>query len=149
MITPEDLRKLKDQLAADEGTRTRPYKDHRGNLTIGIGHNLDAKPLSARAIQTIFEDDVADAMADLDRFLPWWHQLNAPRQRALINMAFQLGIGSVHYHTGLLAFERLLSALRLEDWTGAYRETLDSTYAKQTPERAKRIAEVFRTGEDA
>lgn len=146
MISTEDLLALKRDLTADEGVRLLPYNDSKGILTLGVGHNL-SKPISMRAAQTILEDDIADTLMDLDRYVPWWQQLDHVRQRALINMCFQLGIGSVSRHTGLLAFERLLTSLRLEDWTGAYRETLDSQYAREVPVRAARIANAFLTGD--
>lgn len=140
MILTEDLLALKQELIRDEGIRLRPYHDSKGILTIGVGHNLEAKPISARAANVILEDDIADVVADLDRSVPWWHRLDHIRQRAIINMCFQMGI------TGLLKFERLLAALRTEDWTGAYRETLDSKYALEVPERAARVANAFLHG---
>lgn len=146
MISSEDLLALKRDLTLDEGVRLLPYKDSKGILTLGVGHNL-VKPISMRAAQVILEDDIADTLIDLDRYVPWWQQLDHVRQRALINMCFQMGIGSAHDHTGLLAFERLLAALRTGDWTGAYRETLDSQYAREVPTRAKRIATAFLNGD--
>lgn len=147
MISTEDLLAVKKDLTSDEGMRLRPYHDTKGYLTIGVGHNLDVKGISVRAAQVILEDDIADTLVDLDRYVPWWHQLDHVRQRALINMCFQLGIGSVREHTGLLAFERLLAALRSGDWTGAYRETLDSQYGREVPERADRVANAFLKGD--
>lgn len=43
--------------------KATPYSGSLGAQTIGIGHNLH-KPLSERARQVIFEDDVADARND-------------------------------------------------------------------------------------
>src|SRR5574337_780761 len=40
---------IQAQLRRDEGYRVWPYKDTRGNLTWGIGHNLTAAPLCQEA----------------------------------------------------------------------------------------------------
>src|SRR6185312_8317915 len=45
-------------LRRHEGVRASPYRDVEGNLTIGVGHNLDCVPLSARAIDLILDDDI-------------------------------------------------------------------------------------------
>src|SRR5690349_23604373 len=58
-----------EQLERDEAKRNRPYRDSVGKLTIGVGHNLDDKPISDRAVRVILEDDVADARRDLQTAL--------------------------------------------------------------------------------
>jgi hypothetical protein len=40
----------------------------------------------------------------------------------------------------------MLSAMGVGEWKRAYDECLDSDYAKQTPIRAKRIANTIKTG---
>jgi lysozyme len=52
---------LKVQLAVDEGRKAKMYLDTVGKWTIGVGHNLSDKPISQRAIDVIFEDDIGDA----------------------------------------------------------------------------------------
>jgi lysozyme len=75
-MTEESLKELRAQLYVDEGLRLKPYRDTVGHLTIGIGHNLDAKPISNRAADVILEDDIADVLKDLDRAIPLWRQLD-------------------------------------------------------------------------
>lgn len=123
-----------EQLVRDEGEVLKPYRDSRGFLTIGVGHNLDAKGISRRAVRLILEDDVADAMADLQRALPWCEQLDDARRGVLINMTFNMGIG------GLLTFKRFLAHMKAGEWAAAAREILESEYAKQVGSRAKRMA---------
>src|SRR5690349_7302499 len=100
-----------EQLERDEAKRNRPYRDSVGKLTIGVGHNLDDKPISDRAVRVILEDDVADARADLYAHLPWTKTLSEPRQAALLNMCFNMGIG------GLLTFKNALAAMKAGNWT--------------------------------
>ncbi|WP_414717526.1 hypothetical protein [Steroidobacter sp.] len=56
-------------------------------------------------------------------------------------MAYQLGTN------GVTNFKRMCAALRIRDYSAAAIEMLDSTWAKQTPARAKRMAEIMRTEE--
>jgi lysozyme len=58
-------------------------------------------------------------------------------QRALANMVYQLGV------RGLLGFRNMLSALRAGDRLAAADHCLDSEYARQTPERALRVAHLL------
>jgi lysozyme len=118
-----------------------PYKCSMGRLTIGVGHNLDCKPISRRAAEVILEDDIRDATAEVDQYLPWAASLDTARRASLINLCFNLGIN------GLLKFVKFLKALELGDYTGASFELRDSLYAKQVPDRAWRVSEQIRTGE--
>ena len=54
-------------------------------------------------------------------------------------MAFQLGID------GLLKFKNTLNLIEAGDYETASKEMLNSLWAKQTPERAKRLSEQIRT----
>ena len=57
-----------------------------------------------------------------------------------MNMSYQLGI------SGLYEFKKMWKALGEKDYKNASLECLDSVWAVQTKSRAKRIAEVIRTG---
>lgn len=135
---PVDLSSVYKTLRADEGERLSPYRCTEGFLTLGVGHNLDAKPISKRASQVILEDDVADVLAELDRALPWWRGLPTRRAEALVHMGFQLGV------PGLVKFRKMLAALRAGDGVEAEKQALDSLWANQTPARARRIAAMLR-----
>jgi lysozyme len=97
---------LYEQLTRDEGEKLKMYKDSRGILTIGIGHNLEAKAISKRASQVIFEDDVNDAKRELAEKLPWTSNLDDARLGVLINMTFNMGV------RGLMAFEKMLAHVK-------------------------------------
>lgn len=135
---PVDLSSIYTTLRADEGERLSPYRCTEGFLTVGVGHNLDAKPISKRASQVILEDDVADVLAELDRALPWWRGLPARRGEALVYMGFQLGV------PGLVKFRKMLAALQAGDGVEAQKQALDSRWADQTPARARRIAAMLK-----
>lgn len=132
---------LRDDLIRDEGFVPYAYKDTLGYLTIGVGFLVD-KDKGGRMpdkVRDVWLDHlIAEHAQQLDKQLPWWRGRPQSVQDALQNMVYQLGIG------GLLKFGKMLSCLHAGDWEGAKREGLDSTWAKQTPERAKRVTEMFR-----
>lgn len=135
-----DLATLKAELRRDEGVRLKPYRDAVGKLTIGVGRNLDDVGITAAEAGLLLDADVARAAADLDRALPWWRRLTEARQRALLNMAFNLGLPR------LLGFEGMLAALAAGDPVRAAAEALDSRWARQVGERAQRVARMIREG---
>ena len=126
-------------LLKDEGLRKKPYKDSKGNLTICIGHHLD-KPISSRAVEAIFEDDLQDAIDDLDRVYPWWRELSLNRRRALANMCFQMGLPKFS------GFKKMLAAMQDGDFFKAAMEARDSDWAKQTAPRAQKISYMIEDG---
>lgn len=134
---------LKADLMRDEGLRRSTYKCTAGVLTIGYGHTS-----GVREGQTCTQDqavawlrqDIASAVADLDRSLPWWRKLPPGPARGLANMAFNIGINR------LLGFKRMLQALSVQNWAMAANEALNSKWADQVGNRAGRIANLFRGG---
>lgn len=152
-----NLDKLKTELIRDEGIRTSAYLDTEGFLTIGVGRNLDACPLTPAEIAVVGHDargkpisrgnaayllgnDLARTFADIDRALPWWKTMDEVRRRALANMAFNLGI------TRLLKFKETLGWLKQGHYVAAAGAMLDSKWAVQVGDRAKRLSEMIRTG---
>lgn len=138
-----NLNKLKADLEQDEGRRARVYRDTAGLLTIGIGHNLSAKPITDAVIDRMYEDDLDEVIAGLDRALPWWSSQPEPAQRALANLCFNMGIG------GLLKFKRTLTALKEGRYADAAEYVAESLWAKQVqPSRVARIQRLMREGWD-
>lgn len=107
-------------LMADEGLELKMYKDTKGHYTIGVGHNLDAKPISKRAAIVIFEDDMADCDMQLRNNLSFYDSLSPVRQYVLLNMCYNLGI------KGLMGFSKTLFKMKIKDYKGAAMEMLDS-----------------------
>ena len=88
----------------------------------------------------LFDNDVAETVRDLDARLPWWRRLSAARQRVLLNMCFNLGIG------GLLEFRRSLAAMERGDFETAARQMKASKWATQVGDRADRLTALMRSG---
>lgn len=132
-----------EQLKRDEGVRPTVYRCTAGYLTVGVGHNLEAKPLSERAIRVIFEDDLKDAEADAIAVFgsDTFRSLDDARKAVLVNMAFNLG------RDRLSGFKNFIAAVKARDWSNAAYHMLDSLWARQVGQRAWRLSEQMRTGE--
>lgn len=126
-------------LVRDEGRRYKPYRDTEGYLTVGVGRNLDARGLSDDEIDLMLSNDLKWVIHDLDRNLPWWRDMPSSKQRALANMAFNLG------YPRLSGFKKMLAALKDGDWNEAATQALDSRWARQVGARAERIAALIRS----
>jgi lysozyme len=142
-MTPDSINELRSQLEVDEDKRYKPYRCSKGALTIGIGHNLDAKPISEAAVQQIFNDDFNDVIHDLNTKLPWWKNLDEVRQQVLANMCFNLGISK------LLKFKDTLEHLRTGHFALAADAMVNSLWYKQVGMRSRRLVAMMRTGEQA
>ncbi len=134
--------RLIEQLKLHEGVRDRPYKDSVGKLTIGVGRNLTDKGLKPKEIEYLLMNDIMECIDDLNKYLPWWRQLNEVRQRVLMDMSFNLGIG------GLLGFKNTLAFIQSGDYEQASQNMLSSKWAGQVGQRARRLSEMMRTGQD-
>ena len=135
---------LMRQLVGYEGVRKTAYRDHLGYLTIGVGRLIDdRKPgagLRGHEIDYLLRSDIDERIEELTRRLPWFQDLDDARKGVLLNMAFQMGVD------GLLGFRNTLAMVERGDYEVASKGMLNSLWAEQTPERAKRMSEQMRTG---
>jgi lysozyme len=134
---------LARQLEADEGVIPHAYQDHLGYWTIGVGRLIDKRKgggLRSEEISFLLHNDIDDRIDALTRRLPWFQDLDDARKGVLLNMAFQMGTD------GLLAFKTTLELVRTGKYENAAHAMLQSLWAKQTPARAKRLAEQMRSG---
>lgn len=129
---------LRRDLRRDEGVRLKPYYCTAGKLSIGAGRNLDDAGITEAEAVILLENDIAKVKLRLDQSVPFWRTLPEPAARGLCNMCYQLGIG------GLLKFKQTLALLEIGDYNSAADEALNSLWAKQCPERAMRVTDLFR-----
>jgi len=132
---------LAEQLVRDEGLALKPYTDTVGKLTIGVGRNLTDVGISKQEALDLLSADIARVQTDLARALVWTLKLDTVRRAVLLNMTFNMGIG------GLLGFVRFLDRVRAGDYEQAAVEMLDSKWAGQVGDRAKRLAQQMQSGE--
>ncbi len=143
-----DKAALRNELIRDEGKRVVPYKDSLGYWTVGIGHLLQGeekvKILNKGAISEdecyrLFEGDIARAEETLDQVYPKWRRFDDVRQRAVLNLAFNLG-------NRLANFKNFLSAMAAKDYHAAGEALRQSKWFTQVKGRAPRIIFMIETG---
>jgi lysozyme len=136
-------------LEIEEGATGVPYDDddgiqiraQKGNTTIGVGRNLDAKPLKVDEIIYLLDNDINDAVEDCKAVLGEWtyRALGEVHQYAMINMAFTLG------RARMAKFKKMIDAIKIRAFRVAADEVIDSLWAKQAPNRVHRVAEMLRS----
>lgn len=134
---------LTKQLRRDEGEVLHVYPDTLGYLTIGVGRLLDKRKgggITPEESAYLLSNDIDRKQADVLRAIPWAISLDDARLGVLVNMAFQMGID------GLLQFKNTLEMVQNGDYDGAAEGMLESLWAKQTPERARRLSDQMRSG---
>lgn len=139
-MTPEGRQKLKNLLVAHESYRQFVYTDSTGHLTIGIGRNLSDRGVSTTEALQLLDDDILYFSSKLNHLLNFFSKLSEPRQIALIDMCFNLGV------QGLLQFTQMMLALEAGNYDQAADEMLNSKWAQQVGERATTLATIMRTG---
>lgn len=139
-------------LTYEEGYREKPYIDTEGYPTVGCGIKIGPKGNSINSytftvprkvgdvwLQT-FVDSVISQCNTNPLIYAALKQCNPARADILYSMAFQMGIN------GLAGFKNTLVMISNGNFTGGSSGMLQSLWAKQTPKRAQRHAEVMRTG---
>lgn len=122
-------------LRRDEGVRDKPYKDSRGFLTIGVGHNLDAEGLCQEAIDAQLIYDINKKLRELDQKIPWWRDHPEDVQRVIVNLAFNLGV------PGLLKWPLFLLQIKTKLYKKAASNIrANRIYVSQVGQRAERLA---------
>lgn len=138
------VEQIEAHLVAEENEVLHAYEDHLGFLTIGVGRLIDKRRgggITREESRYLLRNDIYRLAADVRARFPWYHILDDVRQTVLLCMAFQLGVN------GVANFKKMVTALMARDYSAAASEMLDSTWAKkQTPARAKRLAEIMRSG---
>ncbi len=128
---------LTEDLKSDEGWRPFAYQDHLGFWTIGWGFLIDQRrggEIPVPIAEAWLTYAATERWNQLVSRLPWLNEQPEDVQRALGNMAYQLGVG------GVRRFKNMLKALKDGDREAAAVAALDSKWAKQTPKRARRVA---------
>ena len=160
---------IEEQLILHEGLRLEVYKCPADYWTVGVGRNLEGKPLTKGEQEYILgcsglepeqviailrecgiskddalfllANDIEDAIKDLSNF-DWFEGLDPVRKKVVIDMRYNLG------PTRFRQFKRMIAALAAGDYTAAAAEMVDSKWYRQVMTRGWRLAQMMRKGED-
>jgi lysozyme len=125
-------------IKTDEGLKLFPYNCSEGFLTIGYGRNIEINGISKEEAEYLLNNDIREAEAKASILVDYFDGLSDDRKIVLVSMAFQMGA------TGLSKFKQMLTAIDNKDFDKAAAEMLNSKWAKQTPERAKRLSKMMK-----
>jgi len=145
VIDPTLLGWLKRDLIRDEGKRRIAYRDTLGYWTIGVGRLIDERQgggLSDDEIDLLLTNDIHRAYVAACTF-DWFAGLDPMRQRAIVNLLFNLG------PTRFRGFTKTIAALDAGNFTAAADHLQDSLWYRQVGARADRLIALMRIGPPA
>ena len=140
-----ELEILKKELIEDEGVKYEVYLDHLGYKTFGIGHLCKAtdpendfdvgQEVSKERVDECFSKDIDKVIEDCIVLYDDFYTLPDEAQLIIANMMFNLG------RPRLSNFVRMRKAVNEHNWQEAKIQMLDSKWARQVPNRAKRLSD--------
>lgn len=143
-MTDADRAALAHDLRVAEGDggkpRLRAYRDSVGVWTIGYGVNLQELTIDYATAEAWLDNTITACERECERF-PWFAVLDPVRQRAVMELVYNLGMPR------LLGFTHMLRAFARRDFARAAAELMDSRWAQQVgPRRAERLKHMVEQG---
>ena len=129
---------LIDNLKESEGFRARVYKCTEDYDTIGYGFAIKDLVMDEDIATMILERKVGDLKLRVHNKFPFITDLPEKVQDVVIEMCYQMGL------SGFSKFKKTIQFLRLNEFENAAIEMLDSRWAKQTPNRAKKLSDIVK-----
>ncbi len=145
-------------IKSNEGYKTKAYRDPAGNLSIGIGFNLDRpvaktllknmgisykavrqrqRSLNDSEIKYLFKHDVNVAINSAKQFVSNFNNLPYEAKIVLIDMAYNIG------PNGLNMFQELKNALENFNFKQAAREMESSKWYSQVKSRGEKLVDII------
>ena len=128
---------LLEAVKLSEGFRDRVYKCTEGHDTIGYGFAIKDLVMDEDIAEMILRRKLDLLIDRVNKRFKWVSELPVEAQDVIYEMCFQLGI------TGVSKFKKTLAYLENFEYKMASKEMLDSKWARQTPNRAKRLSDII------
>lgn len=135
-----------NEIKANEGFMSEIYQCTAGKDTIGYGFLVSAltkdelalnggkiSPMSRENADKILNLKLKKLEANVFKTFDWLENAPIKVQECVIEMCYQMGVGSVK------KFANTLHYMRTAQYQKAYENGLKSLWAKQTPKRAKKV----------
>ena len=129
-----DFKALIERIGVNEGFRSKPYQCSEGVWTIGHGLTWLTEGESLHILTGRIQQLHLKLLDDLD----WYKDMPPEIQGVIIEMCYQMGFA------GFCKFKKAIAKMQEKKRKGAADEMLDSLWAKQTPSRANRLADIVR-----
>ena len=133
------VRNLIENIKESEGFVEHVYDDSLGIPTIGFGFAIKDLILDEDIASEILVRKVEKLAKRVEAKFDWFNEANDDIKEVVIEMCYQLGLG------GFSKFKKTISYLESKDYKSASVEMLDSKWATQTPNRAKKLSEVVKS----
>ena len=132
-----NLEDLKNEIKKEEGYRLEVYIDTEGFPTGGYGHKIidgEKIPTTKEGWEELFEKDFSRACEGAMNICGDWN-IKDEAKAIIIHMVYQMG------EAGVCKFKRALSHLKKSEYKYCAGEMMNSRWANQTPNRAKRLSD--------
>ena len=140
-----DIQKLTDQLIRHAGMKLQLYKCPANKWTIGVGRNLEDRGVTEEEARFLLSNDISISVDELQRTFNWFHLLDDTRQRAIVDLHFNLGLNRLKTFKKTIGLIEEAIEGRVE-WSQVSSELLDSKWSTQVGQRAEQIADMMRLG---
>lgn len=145
---------LKEMLKRHEGEKLKVYLCPAGHPTIGVGWNMDARPLprdiaaylfkygriTSEMSDTLLDISIASARAACLKLYPKFGTFGETRQNALIDFVFNVGEGTA------ATFKNTNAAINAGRWGEAADNLKKSKWHKQVGTRAEELENMIKEG---
>jgi len=129
---------LIDNIKKSEGFRSTVYKCTEGHDTIGYGFAIKDLVLTEHIATRILNAKLVELKLRVQQKFPFIVDLPDEVQNVVIEMCYQMGV------SGFSKFKKTISLLESKEFLSASKEMLDSRWAKQTPNRAKKLSDIVK-----
>ena len=133
------MKDLLKRIKHHEGFRKSVYQCTEGYDTIGYGFAIKDLEMDEDIAEEILMRKVEKLIKRVRSKFDWLDSVPHEVQGVLVEMSYQMGL------SGVSKFKKALHAMQMFQWKLAATELLDSRWAKQTPNRAKKLSDIIRS----
>jgi hypothetical protein len=130
-MTPADFALTLASIKEHEGFSPKPVPDTDDTLQVGYGLNLTTDGLTEPEANWLAQSKMTERIAQLTAAWPTFATCDGPRQRFVLELAYQCGTA------GALGFKDTLHAIAVRNYPAAITALLDSDVARKDPARTK------------
>jgi|TARA_Y100000310_G_C20698637_1_gene827632 lysozyme len=127
-----NLKRLKESIKKEEGYKSHVYQCSMGYDTIGYGTTIKDMELDESLADILLEREITRKMIQAYNRFSWLCKQPAAIQEVVIDVCYNIGV------TGFSKFVKTIEFIKQGEYIMAGDELLDSRYARQVPNRAKR-----------
>lgn len=136
------MNKLIESIKKNEGYVPTVYKDSLGIDTIGYGFAIKDLKLDEDICDIILNRKLALLLDRINNKFKWFRYMPPEIKDVVVEMCYQMGV------YGFSCFKKTIAYLQDKQWEKASEEMLDSRWAIQTPNRAKRMSNIVKGFKD-